>query len=78
MAKRSYQMLEIWSYSDRERALPLSVEINILTFVVRKVHSVVHEAFRGVYSRGQVRKLKMKCRPQILSPLRTCLSSPDY
>ena len=74
MAKRSYQMLEIWSYSDRERA----VEINILTFVVRKVHTVVHEAFWGVYSRGQVRKLKMKCRPQILSPLRTCLSSPDY
>ena len=67
-------MLEIWSYSDRERA----VEINILTFVVRKVHTVVHEAFWGVYSGGQVRKLKMKCRPQILSPLRTCLSSPDY
>ena len=71
-------MLEIWSYSDREKALPRSVEINILTFVVTKVHTVVHEAFWGVHFRGQVRKLKMKCCPQILSPLRTCLSSPDY
>ena len=37
MAKTSYQMLGILSFSDRERALPPSTEIRELTFVVKKV-----------------------------------------
>ena len=36
VAKTSYQMLEILSFSDRERALPPSTEISELTFVVKK------------------------------------------
>ena len=36
MAKTSYQMLGILSFSDQERALPTSTEISELTFVVKK------------------------------------------
>ena len=36
MAKTSYQMLGILSFSNRERALPPSTEITELTFVVKK------------------------------------------
>ena len=36
MAKTSYQMLEVLSFSGRERALSLSMEISELTFVVKK------------------------------------------
>ena len=36
MAKTSYQMLKILSFSDRERALPPSTEIYVLTFAVKK------------------------------------------
>ena len=36
VAKTSYQMLEILSFSGRERALRLSMEISKLTFVVKK------------------------------------------
>ena len=32
----SYQMLGILSFSERERALPSSTEISVLTFVVKK------------------------------------------
>ena len=35
MAKISYQMLEILSFSDRERASPPSTEITVLTLVVK-------------------------------------------
>ena len=36
MAKTSYQMLGILSFSDQERASPPSTEISVLTFVVKK------------------------------------------
>ena len=36
VAKSSHQMLEILSFSDRERTLPPSTEISVLTFVVKK------------------------------------------
>ena len=36
VAETSYQMLEILSFSDRERALPPSTEISVLTFMVKK------------------------------------------
>ena len=36
VAKTSYQMLEVLSFSGRERALSLSMEISDLTFVVKK------------------------------------------
>ena len=36
VAKTSYQMLGILSFSDRERASPPSTEIIVLTFVVKK------------------------------------------
>ena len=37
VAKTSYQMLGILSFSDLERASPPSTEINQLTFAVKKV-----------------------------------------
>ena len=36
VAKTSYQMLGILSFSDREKALPPSKEMSMLTFVVKK------------------------------------------
>ena len=36
VAETSYQMLEILSFSDRERALPPSTEISVQTFMVKK------------------------------------------
>ena len=36
MAKKSYQMLGILSFSERERASPPSTEISALTLVVKK------------------------------------------
>ena len=36
VAGTSYQMLGILSFSERERALPSSTEISVLTFVVKK------------------------------------------
>ena len=36
MAKVSYQMLGILSFSERERASPPSTEISVLTLVVKK------------------------------------------
>ena len=39
VAKKSYQMLEILSLSDRERALSLSMEISVSTFVVKKKYN---------------------------------------
>ena len=48
VAKTSYQMLGILSFSDRGRALkPPSTEISALTLVVKKYS----EAFRGFYFR---------------------------
>ena len=46
VAGTSYQMLGILSFSERERALPSSTEISILTLVVKKKHN---EVFQGVY-----------------------------
>ena len=46
VAKTSYQMLGVSSFSDREGALPPSRELSVLTFVVKKKYD---EAFRGVY-----------------------------
>ena len=37
VAKKSYQMLGILSFSDRERALSPSKEMSVLSFVVKKV-----------------------------------------
>ena len=36
MAKTGYHMLGILSFSDREKALPPSTEISVLTLVVKK------------------------------------------
>ena len=44
VVKASYQMLGILSFSNRERALPPSMEISELTFVVKKKYK---EAFWG-------------------------------
>ena len=40
--KTSYQMLEILPFSDRERALPLSTEINVL-FQPLSVNSLMYD-----------------------------------
>ena len=40
--KTSFQMLEIFSFSDRERALPLSTEINVL-FQPLSVNSLMYD-----------------------------------
>ena len=42
VAKTSYQMLEILSFSDRKRALPLSTEISVL-FQPLSVNSLMHD-----------------------------------
>ena len=66
VAGTSYQMLGILSFSDRERALPSSTEISILTFVVVKKSTM---KVSGVYIfRVQARKLKIKCRPRSPRP----------
>ena len=36
MAETSYQMLEILSFSDREKTQPASIEISLRNFVVKK------------------------------------------
>ena len=36
VAKRSYQMLEVLSFCDRERALPLSTKITKLILLMKK------------------------------------------
>ena len=41
-AKTSYQMLEILSFSDRKRALPLSTEISVL-FQLLSVNSLMND-----------------------------------
>ena len=66
MAKTSYQMSGILSFSGRERALPPSKEISLLTFVVKK--STMKLFLGGGGGRGSIfrewaRKLKIKCRP---------------
>ena len=58
MAKTTYQMLEILSFSDRERASPSSTEIIVLTFVVKK--STMKLSGVSIF-REDARKLKMKC-----------------
>ena len=58
MAKTSYQMLGILSFSDRERALPPSTEISELTFVVKK--STMRLSGVSIF-RQEARKLKIKC-----------------
>jgi len=60
MAKTSYQMLGILSFSDRERALPPSTETSELTFVVKK--STMKLSGVSIF-REYARKLKIKCRP---------------
>ena len=66
VAGTSYQMLGNLSFSDRERALPSSTEISILTFVVVKKSTM---KVSGVYIfRVQARKLKIKCRPRSPRP----------
>ena len=60
VAKTSYQMLGILSFSNQERALPPSTEITELTIVVEKSTIVLS----GVSSfREQARKRKIKCHP---------------
>ena len=36
MAETSYQMLEALSFCDRERVLPSSIKMTVLTFLVKK------------------------------------------
>ena len=47
VAGTSYQMLEILSFSNRDRALPPSTEISVLTLNCGE--KKYNEAFRGVY-----------------------------
>ena len=47
MAKTSYQIVGILSFSDLKRASTPSTEISVLTFVVKK--KKYKEVFRGVY-----------------------------
>ena len=64
VAKSSYQMLGVSSFSDREGALPPSRELSVLTFVVKKK---VRRSFPGSLFLGNRRenlKLKIKCRPR--------------
>ena len=61
MAKTSYQMLGILSFSDRERALPPSTEMSEQTFVVKK--STMRLSGVSVF-RQYTRKLTIKCRPR--------------
>ena len=47
MAETSYQMLEVLSFCDRERAFkPLSLKATVQTFLVKKNYN---EAFRDVF-----------------------------
>ena len=57
VAKTSYQMLEILSFSDRERALPLSTEISVL-FQPLSVNSLMHDqpAIKMSWSNGGANK----------------------
>ena len=59
MAKTSYQLLGILSFSDREKALTPSTEISELTSVVEE--STMKISGVSVF-REQARKIKMKCR----------------
>ena len=63
MAKKSYQMLGILSFSDREKALPTSTEIKELTLAVKK--STIMLSGMSIF-REQARKLKIKCCPRPL------------
>ena len=66
MAKTSYQMLGILSFSDRKRVLLPSTERSVLTFVVKK--STMRLSGVSIL-REWARKLKIKYRPRILSSL---------
>ena len=59
VAKTSYEILGILSFSDRESILPPSTEISVLAFVVKKKYN---GAFRGVFFQRIARKFKIKCR----------------
>ena len=54
-------MLEILSFSDLERALPLSRKISELTFVVKKSTVMLSEV--SIF-RENARKLKIECHPR--------------
>ena len=56
MAETSYQMLEILSFSDREKTRPASIEISVRKFVGQKEYN---EAFRGVMFREDAKKIKV-------------------
>jgi len=45
VAETSYQILEMLSFCDQERAQPPSIKIAIITFLVNQNYN---EAFRGV------------------------------
>ena len=62
MAKTSYQMLGILSFSDRKRALRPSTEISELTFVVKKSTMMLS---RVSIFREWARKLRIKCRSNL-------------
>ena len=62
VAKTSlYQMLGILPFSHREKALPPSKEMSVLTFVMKK--STMKLSGVSIF-REQARKLKIKCRPR--------------
>ena len=62
MAKISYRIVGILSFSEREMALLPSTEISELTFVVKNSTMMLS----GVsILRELARKLKIKCRPRI-------------
>ena len=54
-------MLEILSFSDLERALPLSRKISELTFVVKKSTVMLSEV--SIF-REKARKPKIECHPR--------------
>ena len=64
MAETSDQMLEILSFSDRERTHPASIEISVRNFVVK----MYNEAFRGVMFREYAKKIKVVYRPRPSRP----------
>ena len=51
VAETSYQMLEALSFCDRERVLPSSIKMTVLTFLVKNKTKKKrwNEALRGVY-----------------------------
>ena len=57
--KTSYQMLEILPFSDREKTLPPSTEINVLTFVVKKLVQYMYSFLACLFLENRRENLKL-------------------